>query len=134
MAKESRAGRPSKSAEQKRSYRVNLSLTADEHLIWIAAAEGGQLSAWAREVVNAHVQTSIDDRMGRGGWADEIAGVRAELRKIGTNINQIARAMNVEATGGPAVEREAVALMLASAADEMKKTREALQNLESGQS
>ena len=102
--------------------------------MWIAAAEGGPLLACGREVVTAHVQPSLDARMGRGGSADEIAGVRAELRKIGTNINQIARAVNVEAAGGPSVEREAVALMLASAADEMKKTREALQNLESGQS
>lgn len=129
-ASQRHAGRPEKPAEEKRLFRVNVSLTSREQLQWAAAAGTQKLSAWVRDVVNAQLGRAADERDGRTGWADEIAAVRAELRKIGTNVNQIARALNVEAKGGPTVNRDAIAHVLSETAQAQRELRIALSRLE----
>ena len=94
-----RAGRPAR-GDAKRTHRVGLSLSADEHAQWAAcAAEDGSSSVarWARD--------RVASTLGQGAFATpgsgEVAALRADLNRAGNNLNQIARALNVAERGGP---------------------------------
>lgn len=101
-----RPGRPVAGAD-KRMQRVNLSLSADEYAGWKARAILAEvpLSRWVREFVAEGLEQRNENDTDHGQFARELAGVRTELRRIGSNLNQIARGFNTEANNGPPVDR-----------------------------
>lgn len=104
-----RAGRPARGAA-KRTRRVGLSLSADELEQWeqAAAEDGtGSVARWARDRV-----ASTLGRPGSSATGAEVAALRADLARVGNNLNQIARALNVAERGGP--EGPATAEVLAA--------------------
>lgn len=102
-----RPGRPVAGAD-KRMRRVNLSLSMEEHMRWSAYAhvKGIPLSRWVREQVNGLLNRGVEEESDQGELAAELAGVRTELRRIGSNLNQVARGFNAEAKDGPEVDRD----------------------------
>lgn len=93
-----RAGRPAR-GDAKRTRRVGLSLSADELEQWeqAAAEDGtGSVARWARERV-----ASTLGRPGASVTGGEVSALRADLARVGNNLNQIARALNVAERGGP---------------------------------
>ncbi|GEM_PF-3423061 len=93
-----RAGRPAR-GDAKRTRRVGLSLSVDELEQWerAAAEDGsGSVARWARERV-----ASTLGRPGASVTGGEVAALRADLARVGNNLNQIARALNVAERGGP---------------------------------
>lgn len=82
-----KGGRPT--VENPRTRRVSMSLTEEEHAAWTAAAQGRGLSAWAREQVTA--QLEAEQPQGNGA---EVAKLRADLGRVGSNLNQLVRAVN----------------------------------------
>ena len=82
-----KGGRPM--VENPRTRRESMSLTEEEHAAWSAAAQGRGLSAWAREQVAAQ----LEDEQPRGNGA-EVAKLRADLGRVGSNLNQLVRAVN----------------------------------------
>ena len=75
--------------ENPRTRRVSMSLTEEEHAAWSAAAGDRGLSAWAREQVAA--QLEAEQPHGNGA---EVAKLRADLGRVGSNLNQLVRAVN----------------------------------------
>ena len=82
-----KGGRPT--AQNPRTRRVSMSLTEEEHAAWTAAAAGRGLSAWAREQVAAQLEQ--EQPQGNGA---EVAKLRADLGRVGSNLNQLVRAVN----------------------------------------
>lgn len=82
-----KGGRPT--VANPRTRRVSMSLTEEEHAVWTAAADGRGLSAWAREQVAAQLEAEHP----RGNGA-EVAKLRADLGRVGSNLNQLVRAVN----------------------------------------
>lgn len=86
------AGRPAL-GEDKRTRRVNLSVNVREleALRALAEREGAtSLSRWVRDRVLA----SLDERARTGDVEREIARLRADLNRVGNNVNQVARVLN----------------------------------------
>lgn len=108
---------------------VAVRLTPREHAQWVeAAGQDGrqQLGRWVRE--------TIDDRLaGRPdrpvpAATDEVRAMRAELSKVGSNLNQIAKALNIaELGGGPAPELRVVAQVIEDTRKTMAGLRDELQ-------
>lgn len=95
-----RAGRPT-AGPAKREHRVGLSLSDVEHAAWSAAAKDagvGSLARWARERVTSSLALA---HLGHSDLGGEVAALRADLGRVGSNLNQIARALNVAERGGP---------------------------------
>lgn len=86
------AGRPALGTD-KRTRRVNLSVNEREleALRALAEREGAtSLSRWVRDRVLA----SLDERASTGDVAREIARLRADLNRVGNNVNQVAHVLN----------------------------------------
>ncbi len=89
-----------------RTRTVSVRLSPAEHTAWVAAARGagrGRLGAWVRDRVAATLATgpaAVTDgpaAAGAGGLgvsAGEWAGLRAELGRVGNNLNQAVRMAN----------------------------------------
>ena len=82
-----KGGRPT--VEHPRTKRVSLSLSDQEHETLVAAAGGRRVSVWARERLLESLTT--DPAPGAGV---EVARLRADLGRVGSNLNQLVRAMN----------------------------------------
>lgn len=82
-----KGGRPT--VEHPRTKRVSLSLSDEEHETLVAAAEGRRVSVWAREVLLEKLDTSESSHM-----PGEVARLRADLGRVGSNLNQLVRAVN----------------------------------------
>lgn len=82
-----KGGRPT--VQNPRTRRVSMSLTDEEHAAWTAAAGGGGLSAWAREQVTAQLEQGQPQV-----HSAEVAKLRADLGRVGSNLNQLMRAVN----------------------------------------
>ena len=67
-----------------------MSLTETEHRAWTQAADGQRLSVWARE----RVQEQLAADTPRVGEVQELARIRADLARVGSNLNQLMRAVN----------------------------------------
>ncbi len=81
-------GRPV--AVEPRTRRVSMSLTEAEHRAWTEAAGGQRVSVWARD----RVQEQLDADSPRTGEVQELARIRADLARVGSNLNQLMRAVN----------------------------------------
>lgn len=88
-----------------RTRTVSVRLSPAEHTAWVAAARGagrGRLGAWVRDRVAATLATGpaavTDGPAAAGGGlgvsAGEWAGLRAELGRVGNNLNQAVRMAN----------------------------------------
>lgn len=98
-----KAGRPT--VENPRTRRVSMSLTEDEHAALIVAAGDRSVSAWARGEILAKLESSDSNHIGAAG---EIAKLRADLGRVGSNLNQLVRAVNSGQTPASAELLEAV--------------------------
>lgn len=81
-------GRPV--AVEPRTRRVSMSLTEAEHRAWTEAAGGQRVSVWARERVQEQLEASTPG----AGEVQELARIRADLARVGSNLNQLMRAVN----------------------------------------
>ena len=81
-------GRPA--AVEPRTRRVSMSLTEAEHRAWTQAAGGQRVSVWARERVQEQLEASTPG----AGEVQELARIRADLARVGSNLNQLMRAVN----------------------------------------
>jgi hypothetical protein len=109
-----------------RTKTVAVRLTPDEHAAWVAAAaaEGrGQMGRWVRETVTARLENRPV-----AAPVSQAREMRAELARMGSNLNQIAKALNVAALGGapaPGMDEigrnlEAARELLGSVRDELR--------------
>lgn len=105
---------------------VAVRLTPVEHAAWVAAAEAegrGQMGRWVRETVTARLQNRP-----AAAPVSQAREMRAELARMGSNLNQIAKALNIAALGGApgpgtediATNLEAVRELLGSVRDELR--------------
>lgn len=94
-----------------------MSLTEAEHAGWRAVADGQALSTWAREQVQAQLQTGPAEP-----GASEIQRLRADLGRVGSNLNQLARGMNQ----GQIVSTEELTDVLAQVSQQLAAVRKAL--------
>ena len=81
---------------EKRTRTVAVRLTPGEESAWIAAALAAgrrQLGAWVREVAVAGYLAGPRTTNPRE-TDPAVAGLRAELARLGNNVNQIAHALN----------------------------------------
>lgn len=82
-----KGGRPT--VEHPRTKRVSLSLSDQEHETLVAAAGGRRVSVWARERLLESLATEPTP-----GAGAEVARLRADLGRVGSNLNQLVRAVN----------------------------------------
>lgn len=87
-----KGGRPT--AVNPRTRRVSMSLTEEEHAAWTAAAGERGLSVWAREQVTAQLESGEPQAGQSQGSGGEVAKLRADLGRVGSNLNQLVRAVN----------------------------------------
>ena len=108
-----------------RTKTVAVRLTPDEHAAWVAAAaaEGrGQMGRWVRESVTARLENRPV-----AAPVSQAREMRAELARTGSNLNQIAKALNIAALGGaPAPELEKIARSLDEARELLGSVRDEL--------
>lgn len=111
-----------------RTKTVAVRLTPEEHAAWTAAAaaEGrGQMGRWVRETVIARLENR--PAAAPAAPTEEVRQVRAELARMGSNLNQIAKALNIAALGGgPAPEAREIARNLAAARELLGSVRDEL--------
>ena len=110
-----------------RTKTVAVRLTPAEHAQWVAAAEAegrGQMGRWVRETVTARLEGCPAAAPVATGEARQM---RAELARMGSNLNQIARALNISALGGaPAPALEDIARNLEAARELLGSVRDEL--------
>ncbi len=82
-----KGGRPQ--VENPRTNRVSLSLSDQEHDALAVAAGEQRVSVWARE----RLLESLESEPVAGAGA-EMAKLRADLGRVGSNLNQLVRAVN----------------------------------------
>jgi hypothetical protein len=85
-----------------RGHRFEVRLSAGEFAAVVGAARvagRGRVAGWARDVLLA---TAGRVRVAASGEDVAAARVRGELVRIGSNLNQVARALNQAAYGGEA--------------------------------
>ncbi|MGP5652977.1 plasmid mobilization protein [Glutamicibacter sp. 287] len=82
-----KGGRPT--VEHPRTKRVSLSLSDQENETLAAAAGGRRVSVWARERLLESLATDLTP-----GAGVEVARLRADLGRVGSNLNQLVRAVN----------------------------------------
>jgi hypothetical protein len=108
-----------------RTKTVAVRLTPDEHAAWVAAAEAegrGQMGRWVRETVTARLENRPV-----AAPVSQAREMRAELARMGSNLNQIAKALNIAALGGaPAPENEDIARNLEAARELLGSVRDEL--------
>lgn len=112
-----------------RTKTVAVRLTPDEHAVWLAAATAdgrGQMGRWVREAITDHLGGRTGPKQIEG-----LREIRSDLSHAGSNLNQIARALNVARRGGgPPPEVQAVAAVIEATRVELAKLRNRLQELE----
>jgi Bacterial mobilisation protein (MobC) len=84
-----------------RTKTVAVRLTPEEHAVWTAAAEAqgrAQMGRWVRETVTARLQDRPAPVPAES--VEQVRLMRAELARVGSNLNQIAKALNIAALGG----------------------------------
>lgn len=112
----------------KRTRVVAVRLTDEEHAAWAAAAaeaSSGRLGTWVRTTM-AGLLTGHRPVAARPGPPPEVAALRAELARVGNNLNQVVRAANVSG-----LDRTAAADLVArvdAAEAVMGQIREALRS------
>lgn len=96
-----------------RTVTVAVRLTPAEHARWLAAATAGgrgQMGRWVRETVTARLDGRVAAAPVDAAAGEQLSALRGELSKVGSNLNQIARALNTANRGGEAAPPPAVVL------------------------
>lgn len=110
-----------------RSVALVVRLTPAERDAWHAAARAagrGKTASWVREVVS---ERAVGGPTRAGSGADgEVARVRAELARIGNNLNQLTHQANAGALGGPRLEYGVVLRALETTRAQLGAIRDAL--------
>lgn len=109
-----------------RSVGLVVRLTPQEREVWHAAARvagRGKTAAWVRDVVTDHMKGGSPRAVGADA---EVARARAELARIGNNLNQLAHQANAGALGGPRLQYVTVMQMLEGTSRELGAIRDAL--------
>lgn len=111
------AGRPE--ATSPRFKRVSMSLTEAEHQAWSTAADGQPLSTWARHQVQAQLEAgAATDSVG----GSELQRMRADLGRLGSNVNQLTRGMHQ----GQLVDTDELVAALEQVSQHLAEVRKAL--------
>jgi hypothetical protein len=112
-----------------RTKTVAVRLTPDEHAEWLvaAAADGrGQMGRWVRESITDHLTGRTGPKQVEG-----LREMRADLSRAGSNLNQIARALNIaNINRSGSVDLRRVAAVIESTRLELATLRNRLQELE----
>lgn len=120
---------PASGPRGERTKTVAVRLTPDEHAAWTAAAAAdgrGQMGRWVRETVTDYLTGRTGPKQIEG-----LREIRSDLSHAGSNLNQIARALNVARRGGgPPPEVHAVAAVIEATRVELARVRDLLQELE----
>ena len=111
------AGRPE--ATSPRSKRVSMSLTEAEHQAWSTAADGRPLSTWARHQVQAQLEAGA---AADGVGGSELQRLRADLGRVGSNLNQLTRGMHQ----GQLVDTDELVAALEQVSHQLAAVRRAL--------
>lgn len=113
---------------ERRTHTALVRLTDAEWAAWERAARDagyGRTATWARAVIAGAIE-------GGTGPAREDAGARelaGQVARIGSNLNQIARALNVAMNdGGPKLELEDVQRAVEAAHVELRALRAAVES------
>ena len=96
-----------------RTVTVAVRLTPAEHARWVEAATAGgrgQMGRWVRETATARLDGRAAAAPVGAEVGEQLAALRGELSKVGSNLNQVARALNVQVKGGPVQVDQATAL------------------------
>lgn len=99
-----------------RTHTAMVRLTDAEWSAWNDAARSagyGRTATWVREVVAAHIAGATKNTSATDG-VDSRRELAAQIARVGSNLNQISRALNIEAAGGKAAPgaEELVELLL----------------------
>jgi hypothetical protein len=97
---------------------VAVRLTPGEHARWVAAATAGgrgQMGRWVRETITDRLDGRAAAAPVGAATGEQLAALRGELSKVGSNLNQVARALNAQAKGGPVQVDQATALQVLEA-------------------
>lgn len=120
---------PASGPRGERTKTVAVRLTPDEHAAWTAAAVAdgrGQMGRWVRETVTDHLTGRTGPKQIEG-----LREMRSDLSHAGSNLNQIARALNVARRGGGlAPEVQTVVAVIEDTRAELARVRDLLQELE----
>lgn len=96
-----------------------MSLTEAEHQAWSTAADGQPLSTWARQQVQAQLEAgAVPDGVGGA----ELQRLRADLGRVGSNLNQLTRGMHQ----GQIVSSDELAAVLGEVSAQLAAVRKAL--------
>lgn len=83
-------GRPGKEAPRRR---VSISVDPEVHARWAEAADGAPVARWARRVLDEHLEDQDADSS-TAASGGEVRRLRADLGRVGSNLNQLMRAVN----------------------------------------
>ena len=113
-----------------RTVTVAVRLTPAEHARWVAAATAGgrgQMGRWVRETVTARLDGGAAATPTSAEASAQVAALRGELSKVGSNLNQVARALNTANRGGEAAPAtEAVLQVVEATRAELGRVRDHL--------
>lgn len=108
--------------KKKHEYRINLRLTEEEYTAIKQRIENDgapqtrqNLSAGIRQLLRNAVSADIQEQPTRPRIDAELAqDIRGEIRKIGTNVNQLAKNLNAVLKRGETASRSTEAKLIAS--------------------
>jgi hypothetical protein len=88
------------------------------------------MGRWVRETVTSRLDGRRDSAPVSAEMGEQLAGLRAELSRVGSNLNQVARGLNVAAKGGPVQVDLVTALQVIQATKvELGRVRDQLSGL-----
>lgn len=125
--KKKRGGRPRIEETRKHDHRLTIAVDGAEWMTWRECARlaKSSVSSWVRETVNGSL-SAIGTTKVRASISDDVRAAKQELNRLGTNVNQIARALNAEVQGGPVVDRSAVTEELSAVREQLAALRQQL--------
>lgn len=111
-----------------RTKTVAVRLTPEEYEAWTAAAAAdgrGQMGRWVRETVTDHLAGRTGPKQVEG-----LREIRSDLSHAGSNLNQIARSLNIaKRLGVPAPDVKTVTATIEAMRVELAAVRDRLQGL-----
>jgi len=88
------------------------------------------MGRWVRETITSRLDGRRDSTPVSADVGEQLAALRAELSKVGSNLNQVARGLNVQAKGGPVLtSRDAAVQVIEATKVELGRVRDQLGGL-----
>ena len=117
---------------ERRSHTALVRLTEKEWEAWTEGARAagyGRTAAWVRSVVAAQLDAGGVQHLRTGGSTSahgDLRAVAGQLARIGSNLNQITRALHIAMDGGgPKLELAEVERVVEATGAELRALREA---------